>query len=227
MIIPEPQSRFVQVGDLNLHYLEWGAVGETPLVMLHGWGDTAWLYKRFGRLFEMNYHLFSLDLRGHGKTGGGEPPNFSQRVLLNDLEQFLEALDLTEIILVGYSFGGTIAHRFVGAHPERVKALCIIDIGVDNVPGTFNPNNTPEIIQASIVRAWERFQKIECPTLIIKAENSHLLNLESAKRMAEIIPRGKLVVIKDSDHKVFRAHLEMGKALSGFLKDEATSLPPL
>ncbi len=220
MLISEPQSKFIQLEDLHLHYLEWGTPGKTPMVLLHGWQDTAWLFKRMGRHFESDYHIFSLDLREHGQTTQDEERHHPQIVWVADVENFLTALDLREVVLVGYSFGGTIAHRYVAAHPERIKALAIIDIGIENTSVTFDPNASQERIQASIVRAWERFRTIKCPTLIIKAEHSHLLRLEIAQQMVEAIPHGKLVVIDGIDHRIFKRHTEVAEALESFLRSD-------
>lgn len=218
MLISEPQSKFVKLDDLNLHYLEWGTSGKPPMVMLHGYGDTAWLFKRMGRQFETTHHLFSLDLRAHGQTTEDQPGQHPQIVWIADLEKFLDKLDLREVILVGYSFGGTIAHRYVANHPERIKALCIIDIGIENTSVTFDPNASPERIKASFARAWEGFRRLQLPVLIIRAEYSHLLSLDIAERMAAAIPQAKLVVMEGIDHKIFKRHLEIAEALQSFLE---------
>lgn len=218
MLISDPQNKFIKLDDLNLHYLEWGTPGKPPMVMLHGYGDTAWLFKRMGRQFETTHHLFSLDLRGHGQTTEDEPGQRPQIVWVADLEKFLDKLDLKEVMLIGYSFGGTIAHRYVANHPERIKALCIVDIGIENTSTTFDPNATPERVKASLDRAWAGFRKIEVPTLLVKAEQSHLLNLDVAQRMVAALPQAKLVVIEGIDHKIFKRHLELAEALQNFLE---------
>lgn len=219
MLISEPQSRFIKLDDLNLHYLEWGTPGKTPMVLLHGWGDTAWLYKRAARPFEEDFHIFSLDLRGHGQTTEETPGQRHMMTVLGDVAKFFEALDLKEAVLVGYSYGGTVAHRYATDHQERVKALCIIDIGIENTPTTFDPTASPERIEASRVRAWERFKQLKIPTLMIMAEHSHLLKPDIAQRMVEAIPQGRLAVIEGIDHRVFKRHAELAEALAKFLKE--------
>ena len=37
----EATDRFVKVGDLNLHYLEWGDAGAPPVVMIYGLSGNA------------------------------------------------------------------------------------------------------------------------------------------------------------------------------------------
>ncbi len=220
MLINEPQSKFVQLDDLNLHYLEWGSPEKPPIVMLHGWQDTAWLYKRIGRQFADEFHLFSLDLRGHGQTAKeGEPQFQPQAVIIADVEKFLNALDLREVLLVGYSFGGTIAHRLVADSPERIKALVIIDISVENTEATFHPNPDPEKVKISIAKAWERFKRVQVPTLLIMAENSHLLKRDTAEKMLSTIPKGKLAIIENSDHRVFKHPEALAGALRSFVKE--------
>jgi pimeloyl-ACP methyl ester carboxylesterase len=217
MLISEPQKKFIRLDDLNLHYLEWGTTDQPPMVMLHGWQDNAWLFKRFGRQFENSHHLFSLDLRGHGETTSDIPGLPSHTQVVADLTKFLEALNLQKVTLVGFSYGGTIAHRYTAEHPERIEALCIIDIGVDRTEATFRPDADPVKVRASQERAWERFRRIQTPTLIIRAEHSDMLSAEVARQMVESLPQVKFVEIKDSDHRLFKRYTELVEALREFL----------
>ena len=153
-----------------------------------------------------------------GETSQDEPGQRPQSASIEDLGNFLHQLDLREVVLVGYSYGGTIAHRYVADHPERLKALAIIDIGINNTAVTFDPTASPEKVQASVERAWERFRKLKLPTLVIQAEQSHLLQLEMAQQMVAAIPGGHLAVIKEADHKIFRRYTEVAEALHNFLE---------
>jgi pimeloyl-ACP methyl ester carboxylesterase len=63
------------------------------------------------------------DLRGFGRTRGGEEETFSHA---DDLLAVLDALDLEQVDLVGVSMGGGIALNFALDHPQRVDSLVLI-----------------------------------------------------------------------------------------------------
>jgi pimeloyl-ACP methyl ester carboxylesterase len=72
------------------------------------------------------------DLRGHGDfshVGRGRADSFTFDSLVADLAALLPALGIERCDLLGHSFGGMVALRFVLAHPERVSSLVLMDTG--------------------------------------------------------------------------------------------------
>ena len=59
----EAVDRFVKVGDLNLHYLEWGVSGAPPVVMIHGLKWNAHAFDSLAPHFVPRYHVISVDPR--------------------------------------------------------------------------------------------------------------------------------------------------------------------
>jgi pimeloyl-ACP methyl ester carboxylesterase len=64
------------------------------------------------------------DVRGHGSAAGASMPESA--VLAADTIALLDRLDLTEVHLVGHSWGGQIAQRVALDHPERVRRLSLV-----------------------------------------------------------------------------------------------------
>jgi len=120
-------SRFVEAGGLNLHYLDYGTAGRTPMLCLHGGGAHAHWFDFIASGFTGDYHVRALDHRGHGDSewSAGEVYGYDQFV--SDLAQAIERLDLRDFVLVGHSMGGTIAVMYAAAHPGRVSRLVVID----------------------------------------------------------------------------------------------------
>jgi pimeloyl-ACP methyl ester carboxylesterase len=77
------------------------------------------------------------DYRGHGKSESPEDPDaYSMRQVIDDLGRVLDwAAPGGSVVLGGHSFGGLASLHFAHAHPERVRALVLIDSG----PGFKNP----------------------------------------------------------------------------------------
>ena len=104
----------------------WREVGEGPnLVFLHGsWHDSSQWLPILDRLSE-NYHCFAPDLLGFGDS---ESPDIHHSINLavDCLAEYLDALKLDEVYLIGDSLGGWVAASFALKYLERVKGLILI-----------------------------------------------------------------------------------------------------
>src|SRR3954447_3633435 len=101
--VPGVTHRQIEVGTLSVHVAEAG-VGE-PLVLLHGWPQHWYCWRRVVPLLADEYHLIMPDLRGHGWTdapSGG----YDKAQLATDLFGLLDALGLQQVSLVGHDWGG-------------------------------------------------------------------------------------------------------------------------
>ena len=119
----EPTSRFVTVGDLRLHYLDFGGDGP-PLVFSHATGFHAWLWLPYARRFTRRFRVFALDHRGHGESDK-PATGYRWEQFGIDFAGFLEALDLDEVRAVGHS-KGAIAIAGAAAHGSRRLARAVL-----------------------------------------------------------------------------------------------------
>lgn len=98
--------------------------GAPPLLLIHGAGGTHLDWPReIQRLPETN--VFNLDLPGHGRSDG--PGRSSIEEYADDVQQFIEALDLANVVLAGHSMGGAIALQIALRRFQRVARLIIIN----------------------------------------------------------------------------------------------------
>jgi pimeloyl-ACP methyl ester carboxylesterase len=83
------------------------------------------------------YRLLLWDYRGHGLSDAPDDPGaYSMERVVLDLAELLDALaPETPVILGGLSFGGLASLHFTLRHPDRVRALLLVDTG----PGFKNP----------------------------------------------------------------------------------------
>lgn len=94
-------------GETQIHYVEVEADGP-PLVLVHGIGMDWRVWQAVARRFVPSFHLYAVDLRGHGDSG--KPAHgYSLAHYAADLEDLFDALGLQNITLVGSSLGGAIA----------------------------------------------------------------------------------------------------------------------
>jgi pimeloyl-ACP methyl ester carboxylesterase len=116
------RSGFITANGVKLHYLDWGGKGQTML-FLHGIGDTPHSFDDFAPKFTNQFRVLGLTRRGHGESevpGSG----YDTATRVEDIRQFLEALDINRAVLVGFSAAGGEVTMFAAKHPDRtIKAV--------------------------------------------------------------------------------------------------------
>ena len=159
-------DRFVKVGDLNLHYLEWGEPGAPPVVMVHGLTGNAHAFDSLAAHFATRYHVISVDVRGRGDSDWAADGDYSNDAYVADLEGLREALGFERFSLVGTSMGGRISLTYAGAYPERVERTVLNDIGpeVDPRGGSRIASSSRDAVTTfetvEEVMAWHRENRV-------------------------------------------------------------------
>lgn len=67
------------------------------------------------------------DLPGFGRSGKATGYDYSVPGYVRFLEQFLDAIELSEVTLVAHGWGAAIGLVFAQRHPERIERLAIVD----------------------------------------------------------------------------------------------------
>ena len=62
-----PAAHSVAIGDLSVHYLDWGGDG-APLLALHGLASSGHWYRRVAPYLAGDFRIVAPDQRGHGAT---------------------------------------------------------------------------------------------------------------------------------------------------------------
>jgi pimeloyl-ACP methyl ester carboxylesterase len=123
------KSGFVTVNGVKLHYLDWGGKGET-LLFLHGLGDSAHIFDDIAPKFTDHFRVLALTRRGHGLSDKPET-GYETSTLVEDIRQFLDALKIKRVSLVGHSMADKEMTLFAGLYPRRVKKLVYLDAAYD------------------------------------------------------------------------------------------------
>jgi pimeloyl-ACP methyl ester carboxylesterase len=104
----------------------WREVGQgTPIILLHGaWHDSSQWVSVMEKISQ-HFHCFALDLLGCGES---ENPNihYSIDLQVECLAEFLKALKLEKVYLVGHSLGGWVAASYALKYPEQVEGLVLL-----------------------------------------------------------------------------------------------------
>src|ERR1700760_4053458 len=65
--LPGFKNGYTEVNGVKLHYVEGG--NGMPLVLLPGWPETWWSYRKMMPLLAGKYHVIVIDMRGMGSSG--------------------------------------------------------------------------------------------------------------------------------------------------------------
>jgi esterase len=129
MNAPGYQDHFITVNGLRIHYLDWGASGKPPFIMLHGIERAAHSFDHIATQFNNSHHVIAMDLRGHGDSDWSVEGAYLIEDIVKDLEGLMDQLGLHNVILLGNSTGGRVAQVYAGLHPDRVARLIVEDVG--------------------------------------------------------------------------------------------------
>lgn len=114
----------VNVGPLTIHYESLGKGKE--LLFLHGWGGKWESWFPILEHFKANYRVTALDLPGFGKSDTQTLP-FGVSDYAKVVAEFIKKICLEKPVVVGHSFGGTVASLLTALYPELVSRLILVD----------------------------------------------------------------------------------------------------
>ncbi|HEY8003243.1 MAG TPA: alpha/beta fold hydrolase [Phenylobacterium sp.] len=129
--------------------------GEGPaLILTHGYSSTSQMWAGQIDTLAPHFKVVAWDMRGHGQSDYPEDPaQYSEEATVADMAALLDAVGARDAVVGGLSLGGYMSLAFHRAHPERTRALLIIDTG----PGYKNDQAREGWNKTSIARA-ERFE---------------------------------------------------------------------
>ena len=112
-----------------------------PLVLLHGIGSNGESFVPLIEALPASLDCIAWTAPGYGTSAALEPASPAPRDYADALLQFLDALKLSRVVLLGHSLGCLFATSFAAAHPERVAALVLLSpaLGYRVAPGAALP----------------------------------------------------------------------------------------
>lgn len=139
-------DQIATVEGLRIHYLDWGANGKQPLVLLHGIARVAHNFDHLAPHFANDYRVIAVDMRGHGDSGWHAEGAYLVEDYVSDVEGLIAQLDLRDIVLWGNSTGGRVAQMIAGRHPKLVSAVIVEDVGPER-PATISNRRAGRMAQ--------------------------------------------------------------------------------
>lgn len=145
LVYRTPDSRFAGLPDypfkphyhmlregLRVHYLDEGPRDGTPVLMMHGEPSWSYLYRHMiGPVVEAGYRVLAPDLIGFGKSDKlTKKSAYSYALHVAWMRDWLEAVDLTNIVLACQDWGSLVGLRLVADMPDRFAAVVLSNGGL-------------------------------------------------------------------------------------------------
>jgi len=118
------EHRYLDAGGLRMHVALAGPADAEPLVLLHGWPQHWWAWRRLIGPLSAHYRVICPDLRGFGWS---EAPRgtYLKSELAADVLSLLDALELDRVRLAGHDWGGFAGFLLCLNAPERISHFAV------------------------------------------------------------------------------------------------------
>jgi pimeloyl-ACP methyl ester carboxylesterase len=194
----------VGVGDIELHVHERGS--GRPLVALHGGPglDGSVWFPALEPLAEEGWWVLAPDLRANGRSEGGDPSTWTVPQMADDVEALIEALDLVDPVVMGWSFGSFVAQSHQARHDSAASYVLVGTVaepgallGVGDRLAVFEPGR----LRAQVTASWAREATVATAT-----ELAAVMHDQIPFHLAD--PEGPLVErLIEADEVVYRPEI--------------------
>src|ERR1700722_4851072 len=120
-----PAGRFLELNGVRLHYIERGS--GTPLVFLHGNGSMIQDFESSGLIdwAARNYRVIVFDRPGFGHSDRPRDVIWTPVAQAELINNALRRLGVSQALVLGHSWGASVAVALALLHPELVRGLVL------------------------------------------------------------------------------------------------------
>jgi pimeloyl-ACP methyl ester carboxylesterase len=113
---------FAQADGIRLHYAETGPPQGEPVLLVHGWPQHWYCWRKVMPLLGDRFRVIALDLRGYGWSEAPDT-SYSKEEFADDILGLVRALELDAVRLVGHDWGGFAGFLACLREPERFRSF--------------------------------------------------------------------------------------------------------
>lgn len=189
-----PRESLLEI-DRQRVYVEDRGAGE-PVLLVHGFGSSAYSWRRVTADLERDFRVIAVDLSGFGFTERPREKTAYTRYAQGELlVRLMDELGIERVHLVGHSYGGAVGAALAVRSPERIETLTLLNAAGPIYPqlrrralASFKPLTyafvrTKSLRRANIERALKRsLANDELATEALVDEYQRRLAIEGAGR---------------------------------------------
>ncbi|MFJ2742343.1 alpha/beta fold hydrolase [Streptomyces sp. NPDC087440] len=210
---PPPAQYTPLAAGNRVAYRTWGAPTAPPVVLLHGRTTNSTDWTDIAEALSATRRVYAPDIRGHGLSDW--PGGYHYPQLVADIAEFIDALGLERVDLVGHSMGGAIALQVAQSRPEKITRIVLedalppfplvparatdprppqeeidaLDYDWDLIPATDEGANHPH-------PEWEAgLSKIAAPVLVVSGGEASFLSDAEQQKLTDLLPDARRVTI--------------------------------
>lgn len=148
---PEPalegfNHRFQTVDGVRLHYVVGGKEDGDVIVLLAGFPESWYAWRRIMPLLAPSYKLIALDLPGQGDSDR-PAVGYDTKTLAITVHKFLQQLGVERYFLAAHDVGAWVAYPYAALFGDEVRRLVLMDAGIPGI-------TLPDALPTAPERAW-------------------------------------------------------------------------
>jgi pimeloyl-ACP methyl ester carboxylesterase len=217
------QADYVEAAGTRLFVRCWGEKSSPSVLYWHGGGGGSDEWPRIAPpLEEAGYAVYAPEAPGYGRSPPLQPEEYLASNVAELAVALVDRLEISPVVWVGFSWGASIGVHVAARHPDRVRALTLLDGGY--LAPEDDPADDPSLDFAGRMQAWrteleQQEDQDEAPIEVVAAAMAGS-NMEPAVpllgRLAQTgIPILLVAASEPPEHYEVRrrAHARFGAAL--------------
>lgn len=140
------EHRFETVDGVRLHYVTGGKADGEAVVLLAGFPESWYAWRKIIPLLAPIYKVVALDMPGQGdsdRPGGG----YDTESLATAVHGLLQQLGMTRYLLAAHDVGAWIAYPYAMLFGDEIRRMALLDAGIPGV-------TLPDALPTDPERAW-------------------------------------------------------------------------
>lgn len=131
MFDPYTHTRQIPSIDIELAVTDHGPSDGEPVMLLHGFPDSAWLWRhQISRLIDAGFRVIAPDLRGFGASGKPDRvEDYTLRRHASDIRAVVDHLELGPVHVVGHDWGAALTWYLGIVEPELLRTATVLSVG--------------------------------------------------------------------------------------------------
>ena len=165
-MVKAPKDQWVTVDGMSFHYLDWGGNGQR-IMLFHGLASTCHIWDMVAPILAQEYSVIAVDQRGHGESDKPDE-GYEIESVTKDALGVIKGLGVEDPLVIGHSWGGSVALNMAVEAPESVKGLVWVDGGMINVS-----NRYANVEEAKVEMAPPDFTGVNVESFLERVRTRH------------------------------------------------------